>query len=214
MPRSGLLPRLRELLVRFELHRVDAVRALLPASGDLLDVGCGAGRLLAGTARGAGRRVGLDLSADACRAAASALTAAGHAPLVLQAGLQALPFRDGAFDAVSAVAVLQYAVDPYAAFAELHRVLKPGGTLVVQVPNLGYVAHRLALLAGHLPRHSTAPGWDGGTLHAFTAGSLAHALEASGFHLAHLTGSGVLAPLRAWWPALLTGDLIAVATRA
>src|SRR5437016_5498036 len=100
----GALARLRELLVRFELHRVDAVHALLPASGDLLDVGCGEGRLLVKAASGAGLRVGVDLSPAACRATARALAAAGGPALAVQASVDApLPFRDATFDAVSAV---------------------------------------------------------------------------------------------------------------
>ena len=46
----------------------------------------------------------------------------------------ALPFADGSFDKVIASEVLEHVVDDDAAFAELLRVLKPGGVLAVTVP--------------------------------------------------------------------------------
>lgn len=58
---------------------------------------------------------------------------------------QALPFVDGAFDAVFSFAVLEHVTDPFRCAAELVRVLKPGGTLFAIVPFLqpfhGYPDH-------------------------------------------------------------------------
>jgi SAM-dependent methyltransferase len=56
-----------------------------------------------------------------------------------------LPFRDGAFDMVVSVAVLEHVRDPFRCAAELYRVLRPGGELFVAVPFLqpfhGYPDH-------------------------------------------------------------------------
>jgi hypothetical protein len=56
-----------------------------------------------------------------------------------------LPFQDATFDAVFSFAVLEHVKDPFACSRELLRVLKPGGTLYVQVPFLqpvhGYPHH-------------------------------------------------------------------------
>lgn len=56
-----------------------------------------------------------------------------------------LPFRDGVFDAVVSVAVLEHVKDPFRCAAEMVRVLKPGGELYCEVPLLqpvhGYPHH-------------------------------------------------------------------------
>jgi SAM-dependent methyltransferase len=58
---------------------------------------------------------------------------------------QRLPFRDGVFDAVLSLNVLEHVTDPFACAAELVRVLKPGGVLYCCIPFLqpehGYPHH-------------------------------------------------------------------------
>jgi SAM-dependent methyltransferase len=52
------------------------------------------------------------------------------------ADVQALPFRDGVFDAVKATELLEHVPDVARALAECRRVLRPGGHLVITVPFL------------------------------------------------------------------------------
>jgi len=106
----------------------DALAALTPNS--LLDVGCGTGVFLRmDAARDARLRVGCDISENGFRRDdANILFAAGDAA--------ALPFRDDAFDCAVCSETLEHLPEPAAALEEIRRVLKPGGTLLVTVPNL------------------------------------------------------------------------------
>lgn len=46
-----------------------------------------------------------------------------------------IPFDDASFDAVFIIEVLEHVPNPFATLGEIHRVLRPGGTLIVSVPN-------------------------------------------------------------------------------
>lgn len=117
---------LRSLVAR-ELAR--AARGRGPQR--LLDVGCGTGRGLARWREVLGRpSYGIDLSPDAlahCRARGERLLA--------QASAESLPFAAGAFDLVVSLDVLCLdGVDEARALGEIHRVLRKGGRLVLNLP--------------------------------------------------------------------------------
>jgi ubiquinone/menaquinone biosynthesis C-methylase UbiE len=112
----------------------DAVLGLIPAGARrLLDVACGTGivtRRLA-AARPATRVTGADLTYGMARMAAVRLPGA-----VVLADSRALPFPDGAFDAVTSVWLLHLLDRPEdvrAVVAECARVLRPGGVYVTTV---------------------------------------------------------------------------------
>ena len=93
----------------------------------LLDAGCGAG-LLAVLASLRGARVAaLDASEALLAIARKRLPGAD----VREGDLDALPFADAGFDAVTAVNSIFYAADMAAAVCELVRVVRPGGRVVV-----------------------------------------------------------------------------------
>lgn len=50
------------------------------------------------------------------------------------ADVQKLPFADASIEAIVCLEVLEHVENPFAAAAELHRVLKPGGRIVASVP--------------------------------------------------------------------------------
>jgi 2-polyprenyl-6-hydroxyphenyl methylase/3-demethylubiquinone-9 3-methyltransferase len=92
----------------------------------LLDVACGGG-LFGPHVAGRGYRVlGVDLSAMSLRAAGSH----GY-DCVAQADIMRLPFASESIDVVAAGQCLEHVPDPFAVVEESCRVLRPGGTLVL-----------------------------------------------------------------------------------
>lgn len=111
-----------------------------------LDAGCGhrvfklgSAREEAGIVARTGLAVGCDLSWQALRS---------HASLKARvcADLRWLPFAGGVFDVASLNYVAEHLEDPETTFAELARVLRPGGVLVVVTPNASGYFVKLARL--------------------------------------------------------------------
>lgn len=124
----------RQSIYEFRQPRADlqaAVLGLGALRGDetVADIGCGNGAYLAAlSARGhAGPVLGVDLSAGMLRAAR--LRAPGAA--LAAADAAALPVRDGACDVALAAHMLYHVPDPSAAAAELRRVTRDGGRVLV-----------------------------------------------------------------------------------
>lgn len=105
-----------------------ALDALAPLTGRrLLDVGCGAGLALQLAASRGAQVSGLDATAALLAVAGTRVPAAD----LREGDLEALPYDDGSFDVVCAFNSIQYADDPAGAVAEIARVCRPGGTVVV-----------------------------------------------------------------------------------
>jgi len=104
----------------------------------VLDAGCGLGdtaRLIARLVGPAGSVTGVDNSATMMREARRRSTGS-TLPVVFQRGdIMALDLPPAAFDRVRAEQVLQHIADPRCAVAELARVTRPGGRVVVLEPD-------------------------------------------------------------------------------
>jgi len=114
------------------LHRALVELTVSHPLGDLLDIGCGQGRLLKLLASRAHRVVGVDTDPDARRLARAEMLLAGLPNCTLRQGdMISLPFPDGEFDTVILDDVLLTAEQPEKAVAEAMRLLRPGGRLLL-----------------------------------------------------------------------------------
>ncbi len=98
---------------------------------DVLEIGCGSGMGLPYLGERARMVVGGDYTMGLLREGRAQLP---KAPLV-RMDAQHLPFRDASLDVVLMLEMIYYVADQDAALAECRRVLKPGGSLMVCVPN-------------------------------------------------------------------------------
>ncbi len=158
----------------------------LPRTGRVLEVGCGAGRFLraVGAARPDLALTGVDVSRSALAALAS-LAPAIETRIVTQT---ALPARDGEFDAVLLLDVLEHVDDPARMLAEIHRVLVPGGVLHAHVP----CEADPRSLWRWLPGQRGAGAWKrrfGGHVQRFRRRELLAQIDAAGFELLRERGS-------------------------
>ena len=136
---------------------------------DILDCGCGTGHNLA-LLRRYGRAYGIDLTWAGLQYAREK----GESR-VARATVAALPFASAMFDLVTSFDVLYSLEDAVetAAIAEMARVLKPGGTAIVNVAALDALRGNHSVLAGEVRRYSRA--------------DLARRLEAAGLRVTQST---------------------------
>ena len=101
----------------------------------VLDLGCGAGTdslVAAQMVGGEGRVTGIDMTPEMLAKARANARAMGAANVEFAAGeAEALPFPDGSFDVVLSNGVIDLVPDKDAVFAEIHRVLVPGGRVQI-----------------------------------------------------------------------------------
>lgn len=117
--------------VALEQEIVHALLAELPAGSTVLDAGCGTGRHTALLADSGHDVIGIDSSPEMLALAAAKVPTAR----LELAELERIPLPDGSVDAAVCGLVLSHARDIRPAVAELARVLRPGGRLIVSNPH-------------------------------------------------------------------------------
>lgn len=127
------------LIVDYEQKkRFEGILSYLDPQADelILDIGCGNGRDLIPILRNGSRVIGVDISPCMIEEARRELEGHCLRNFELKVGdAEKLPFPDGHFDKVIASEVIEHIPDWKKSLSEMHRVLKPKGTLVVSVPN-------------------------------------------------------------------------------
>ena len=136
MPGAGIYDRVTGLLFQARYAEIaDDVASVVTPGSRVLDVGCGPGTVVVDLARRLPSLAltGLDLDepmiARANRKAAR--LPAGSRPAFVVADAAAMPFADGSFDLVVSSFAMHHWPDPHAGLAEMLRVLRPGGRLLI-----------------------------------------------------------------------------------
>src|ERR1700682_3682351 len=112
------------------------------------DLGCGSGQMSAALAPFVGRVIAVDASAAMLQAAKRRLSAFDNVDL-RRGELEALPIDDRALDVATLMLVLHHVPEPERALAEVARVLKPGGRLIL-VDMLPHDRDRYRQQMGHV----------------------------------------------------------------
>ena len=159
-------------------------KKIRPESVNVLDIGCSMGHLARSFKDNGINCFGIDIDLAAIKY--------GYDRLGLQtlciADSRALPFSKGVFDAVVLNHVLEHLLNPVVSLGEMHEVLKPGGLLIIILPNFRGLMARLRPLSWQ--------GWrpDGHFWH-FSPDSLTKLLKNQGFKIDILKASRMYTPL-------------------
>jgi len=152
--------------------------------GRLLDVGCATGQLMYHMARFGWQTTGIDVNADAVAVArANGLD-------VAEGALEEMSFADAFFDVIHMGDVLEHLQRPQQALLTVHRLLRPGGLLVLRTPNADCAFARASL---RLSRWLGLPwAWSEAPyhLHEFSPETLTRLIDSAGIEMTQLRCDG------------------------
>lgn len=123
----------REFRYRTEWHIPELAQFDQAKGKSVLEIGCGNGVDGVMFAQNGARYTGVDLTEAAVNATREHFQILGLPGTFQQENAQKLSFPDATFDIVYSWGVLHHTPDPSAAFAEVHRVLKPGGRAIIML---------------------------------------------------------------------------------
>ena len=209
-------------LVDSPLHRADQrfAERHLSASGRLVDLGCGTGRLLIPFAERGAWLLGVDLSAEMLRVVGEKANAARVAIARLQANLVELDcLADASFDSAaclfSTLGMIAGAAERRSFIAHVHRMLRPNGRLVLHVHNRWFNfwdpggrrwllrdVFRQLLRTSDAGDRPVPEGAIGFALHHFSRREAVGMLMDAGFRIREVLPVGVMADGTlgsAWW---------------
>jgi len=156
-----------------------ALQRQVPAFKDFLEVGCGTGYVLQGVAAAFPdtRLCATEAQTEGLQFAAARVPRAAF----LQMDARHMPF-DREFDAIGAFDVIEHIAEDEAVLAQMHRALRPGGSLLLTVPQHPFLWSEYDVRAHHVRR--------------YTAGELRQKLTRAGYEIVKMTSFvSVLLPL-------------------
>jgi SAM-dependent methyltransferase len=156
----------------------------------VLDLGCGAGRFVAALQAAGAEAIGVEL-AEAALERARRVAPGADLRRVEPDG--SLPLAHGEVDLVWCSEVLEHVVDTTGLLTEVRRVLRPGGRLLLTVPDHGRLKRTLLALARHEAHYDPL----GQHVRFYTRRSLTGVLTATGFADVRLAPLGGVPLLRA-----------------
>jgi dolichol-phosphate mannosyltransferase len=154
----------------WQRERRRIVHRFTGAGGRVLDVGCGSSRIILDSPE----MVGMDVAIRKLR------FLRGRVKRLLAGSLDALPFADGAFSKVICSEVIEHVPREKVRLSEFHRVLEPGGLLVLGTPDYSsWIWRQLE----RVYRWVHPGGYADEHINPYTRESLARELERTGFDI-------------------------------
>lgn len=167
------------VLLPSDRERIEIILDLVGKGKKVLDLGCFEGRLAKALASQGNSVLGVDISEKMVQETRRKGVAAVVADLE-----GALPLASESFEAAVAGEVIEHLFSTSLFLAEVHRILQPGGFLVLTTPNLAALGRRLLLLFGKDPLTEVdCLGEAAGHLRYFVKGSLLSLLERANFRI-------------------------------
>lgn len=164
--------------------RVDRILSLPGVGREAwLDVGCATGEFVAQAQRHIGEVVGVELSEFAVQQAK-----AQYGVTVLNGDFLTTELDPGRYDVITAWDFIEHVQDPAATLEKMHRLLRPGGCLILSTGDIASISSRLAGKFWHLmipPKH----------LYFFSKDTIRTYLERAGFLDINISYPGKYVPL-------------------
>ncbi len=157
-----------------------------PVFERLLDAGCGFGRLFPAYAERARSFILMDYSADLLAQAKSDIQSS--VVTYVQGNLYEIPLPDRSVDAVVTIRTLHHFQKPESLISQFHRVLLPGGILIMEIPNKRHWINILRFVFGNRNDNpfSKAPLVHSKTFLNFHPDFIFSLLKESGFDILHV----------------------------
>lgn len=179
----------------------------------VLDLGCGNGAYTVEIAREGAYTCGIDIELVRLTTFARRVAGVSNLDIGCAAG-EHLPLRDASFDVVFCIETLEHVADERQTLRELRRVLRPGGVLVLTIPNKWYLFETHGLRPHWLKKSNRYPfvSWLPRSIHSrlanariYAAGDIRRLLDETGWYGIHV--QWMLPPLDVVRPLVLRNGL-------